>query len=821
MRPIYSSLSHQRLSSRHLKIDGHHHGLRLFTVHSPSNPARTQRPCAYIGKQYYPLGTWSQQHRYLHNRTTPSTVLPKLADKPGNAFSNCTYTNQLHEQFEHFLHTNEQISLPCATKPVTPDTTHAFKCHLPIIMHSALLARTIHNVVTKHHGRGVYYTIGPEYPGPFSFSRLNADAFYCHYRDYYTLISHQLMHGDTPETIALNLFREYVCSNQAPNGGRHRVIADHRLNLRPGLPAIGAIFPGALGDAMGQSLSQRLGITPSNQPHAISMVCGGNGSVDHPSTLSTINAAKRLRDMGTPVPLMMVFFDNGAAISQQNHRPPAGLLQHWGIQLWTADSRHALDVYSQSQACQQFVRNTQKPAFLIIRTIPMFPHAFGNNNHTISEAERAHKIQQDPLKYLVQLQENMTGHRNRLQILDDYRQLHETLEPLMEQAKQEPKLDNTNIAQPITYQRTKLSPTITLSSIQSCTHMRQMISQVLATLIEQDSTIVFYGQDLKPHGHYGVSGGIMKLLSKENQSRIFSFPLIDEMTLVGTAKGFAQLGITSFLEISYNAYLLEGGIQQMYAKKLQDFLGGGRHRTTGFVVRMPYGGLVAGGPTHTENSFIEHGIIPQNKTFVPGTPATAAIIYACAYKMAKQGEIVSIKEPTKQYFTKITDYPGNCKVLFQPSSHYDSFDYGDVIVYAFDKKGTLHMMQPHDHAQSVDLHIITFGNGVFMGLWVAYQLEQALNIQVHVVETPCPGESSTLVAIAQAANRMLFVDECRNGVLTKTVTTDLLLKYDIAQEKCHLLTSDDTFNPAGPAQASVYISQQAIYQQAVQLLKSD
>lgn len=149
--------------------------------------------------------------------------------------------------------------------------------------------------------------------------------------------------------------------------------------------------------------------------------------------------------------------------------------------------------------------------------------------------------------------------------------------------------------------------------------MIQAINDGLSVMMERDENIVVLGEDV------GYFGGVFRvtagLQEKFGATRCFDTP-ITECGIIGAAIGMAAYGLRPVPEIQFADYIYPG-LDQIVSEAARM-----RYRTAGdftspITVRVPFGGGIFGGQTHSQSpeSLFTHmcGV----KTVVPSTPYDA------------------------------------------------------------------------------------------------------------------------------------------------------------------------------------------------------
>ena len=715
-----------------------------------------------------------------------------------NLFSQ-TITKRIHERVLDWLNTPDYQSVRSRT--MVPVISNQEEQTLIQFLKISCSTEAIHYWMEIYARKGLaYYSISPQIEGPILSVCRFTDPVYAHYRSMSYLFERALQSNYPHTKLEKDIIRGYMCSSLDPNGGRHKVNSHPAFNILPITPAIGADQPKALGTALSFYLSHLLNLKSKEYIYPKDSICiisSGDGSIDHPGMLSTLNLSKCYQLRNTPLPLMIIILDNGIAISKTRGESSYKTLLHWQFKQYYADSRNLLSVREATQNCQNYVRNFKKPAILCIKTYRMHGHSSNKPFEKLTTANIERLQLNNPLISLMQL-----GIDLKLWKKTDCREIYlsafQRIAGLAEKIEQEPKLTAQKIIQPLIYKSREdfylpLMSFVKKKNNQFLT-MSRILNELLRYILLAYKDTILYGQDISP-GHYLVTEN----LQQEFPRQVFTFP-IDELGMAGIANGLVWNKILPIVEFSDKGYFYEGGLQQYHSRYMQNFLGGVTP-PKGFIFRMPALGLVKGGPAHNENHFPERGV-PQAKVFCPGTPYSAALCFMLAYRMARfASQAVVFNEPARQYFLLPRDYPGDSMQLFQYPAHFH-FEYGDFLGYRFDKDGKLQILQ---QAQLVsgdhdDLRIYGFGNGIEMALNAAFELQRKFSITVSVIEYPCLIPSVLLINSFSFTKHALLVDECRPSCAPSCSLFKSLSEHrKLDLNKVKVLTSEDSFSPIRPS----------------------
>lgn len=172
--------------------------------------------------------------------------------------------------------------------------------------------------------------------------------------------------------------------------------------------------------------------------------------------------------------------------------------------------------------------------------------------------------------------------------------------------------------------------------------MIEAIRSAHDTAMERDERVVVFGEDV------GFFGGVFRctagLQKKYGTSRCFDAP-ISELGIVGSAIGMAAYGLRPCVEIQFADYVYPAYDQIVSeAARL-------RHRSAGdftcpLVIRMPVGGGIFGGQTHSQSPEAVFTHVCGLKTVMPSTPYDAKGLLSAAIE---DPDPVIFLEPKRLY----------------------------------------------------------------------------------------------------------------------------------------------------------------------------
>lgn len=150
-------------------------------------------------------------------------------------------------------------------------------------------------------------------------------------------------------------------------------------------------------------------------------------------------------------------------------------------------------------------------------------------------------------------------------------------------------------------------------------NMVNAINQAIDLKLEEDKTVLAYGQDV------GVEGGVFRvtegLQKKYGVERVFDAPLA-ESGIVGTAVGMAIAGLKPVIEMQFSGFVYPGFNQIISHVARMHNRSRGRYPMS-IVIRMPYGGGINALEHHSESFEAAFAHIPGLKVVIPSTPHDA------------------------------------------------------------------------------------------------------------------------------------------------------------------------------------------------------
>jgi 2-oxoisovalerate dehydrogenase E1 component beta subunit len=172
--------------------------------------------------------------------------------------------------------------------------------------------------------------------------------------------------------------------------------------------------------------------------------------------------------------------------------------------------------------------------------------------------------------------------------------------------------------------------------------MIQALNSALDTMMDRDPSVLTFGEDV------GYFGGVFKvtehLQKKYGPKRCFDAP-INENGIAGVAIGMAAYGLRPVIEIQFADYMypaydqLVSEAARLRYRSANDF-------SAPLTVRMPYGGGIRGGQTHSQSPEALFTHVAGLKTVIPSTPYDAKGLLIAAIE---EDDPVIFMEPKRIY----------------------------------------------------------------------------------------------------------------------------------------------------------------------------
>ncbi|MBL8520434.1 MAG: alpha-ketoacid dehydrogenase subunit beta [Betaproteobacteria bacterium] len=172
--------------------------------------------------------------------------------------------------------------------------------------------------------------------------------------------------------------------------------------------------------------------------------------------------------------------------------------------------------------------------------------------------------------------------------------------------------------------------------------MIQALRSAMDVMLERDNNVVLFGQDV------GYFGGVFRctegLQKKYGKSRVFDSP-ISEGGIIGAAVGMGAYGLRPVVEIQFADYVYPG-IDQIVSEAARLRFRSVNDFTCPMTMRMPCGGGIYGGQTHSQSPEAMFTQVCGIRTVMPSNPYDAkGLLIACI----ENDDPVIFLEPKRLY----------------------------------------------------------------------------------------------------------------------------------------------------------------------------
>ena len=172
--------------------------------------------------------------------------------------------------------------------------------------------------------------------------------------------------------------------------------------------------------------------------------------------------------------------------------------------------------------------------------------------------------------------------------------------------------------------------------------MIESIRDAMDVMMGKNDDVVVYGEDV------GYFGGVFRctagLQEKYGKARCFDSP-INESGIIGAAIGMASYGLRPCVEIQFADYMFPGYDQLTQEAARIRYRSNGDF-TVPMTVRMPTGGGIFGGQTHSQSPEALFAHVCGLKTVIPSNPIDAKGLLIAAIE---DDDPVIFLEPKRLY----------------------------------------------------------------------------------------------------------------------------------------------------------------------------
>jgi 2-oxoisovalerate dehydrogenase E1 component beta subunit len=270
--------------------------------------------------------------------------------------------------------------------------------------------------------------------------------------------------------------------------------------------------------------------------------------------------------------------------------------------------------------------------------------------------------------------------------------------------------------------------------------MNAAIRSAMDVMMERDDNIVVFGEDI------GYFGGVFRctegLQSKYGSTRVFDTP-ITEGGIIGVAVGMGAYGLRPVVEIQFADYVYPG-LDQLISEAARLRYRSSAQFTVPMTVRMPCGGGIHGGQTHSQSpeSLFTH--VCGLTTVLPSNPYDAKGLLIASIE---DDDPVIFLEPKRIYNGPFDGHHD------KPVVPWSSHPLGEVPDGYFRVElGQAAIWRPGN-----DVTVLAYGTMVHVA--EAAALETGIDAEIIDLRTLLPLDTNTIEASVAKTGRCVIVHE--------------------------------------------------------------
>lgn len=270
--------------------------------------------------------------------------------------------------------------------------------------------------------------------------------------------------------------------------------------------------------------------------------------------------------------------------------------------------------------------------------------------------------------------------------------------------------------------------------------MIEAIRSAMDVAMERDDNVVVFGEDV------GYFGGVFRctagLQQKYGRQRCFDAP-ISESGIIGAAVGMAAYGLRPCVEIQFADYIYPGYDQLVSEASRIRYRSAGDF-TTPMTVRMPTGGGIFGGQTHSQSPETLFAHVAGLKTVIPSNPYDAKGLLIAAIE---DDDPVIFLEPKRLYNGPFDGHHD------RPVTPWKKHELGEVP----DGHYSIPLGKAAIVREGADVTILTYGTMVHVALAAAQ--EAGVDAEIVDLRTILPLDLEAIEASVQKTGRCVIVNE--------------------------------------------------------------
>lgn len=284
------------------------------------------------------------------------------------------------------------------------------------------------------------------------------------------------------------------------------------------------------------------------------------------------------------------------------------------------------------------------------------------------------------------------------------------------------------------------TPAETTTTTTTSRTMIEAIRDALSVMMTRDQRVVSFGEDA------GYFGGVFRctdgLQEQFGPNRSFDTP-ISESGIIGAAVGMAAYGLRPVAEIQFADYVYPGYDQIVSeAARLRSRSAG--EFTAPLVIRMPVGGGIRGGQTHSQSPEALFTHVAGLKVVIPSNPVDAKGLLIASIE---DPDPVIFLEPKRLYNGPFDGRPD------QPVQPWSKHPLGEVP----DGHYTIPLGQASIVRAGTDLTVLCYGTLTFVA--EAATADSGIDAEIIDLRSLLPVDIETITASVRKTGRCLIAHE--------------------------------------------------------------